>query len=58
MVVFVAMSMDEAREKFTSLVVFSGRSAVEADEIFQTVMKLESSLGALPSLISGARNHD
>lgn len=51
------MSIEEAREKFSALTLFSGRSILEADEIFDAVMAIESKFGALLHLITGTQNH-
>lgn len=51
------MSVAELKDKFVSLTMFSGRSAEEADEIFDAVMDIENRFDELLSLIGGARNH-
>lgn len=51
------MSIEEAREKFSALTLFSGRSILEADEIFDAVMDIENRFGALLHMIGGTRNH-
>ena len=50
------MSVDEVKEKFVSLTMFSGRSAKEADEIFDAVMDIENRFDEMLSIISGTRN--
>jgi len=50
------MSIDEAKDKFVSLTVFSGRSAEEADEIFDAVMDIENRFEELLSIISKTKN--
>lgn len=51
------LSIDEAREKFTTLTLFSGRSAEEAEEIFDAVMDLENQFEKILDIINYSRNH-
>jgi 2-methylcitrate dehydratase PrpD len=51
------LSVEEVREKFTSLTTYSGRSKAEADEIFDAAMDMENKFDVLLDLISGTKNH-
>ncbi len=51
------MSIEEVKEKFESLVLFSGRAKKEADEIFDAVMNIENCFDSLLDLITGTKNH-
>jgi 2-methylcitrate dehydratase PrpD len=51
------MSVDEVKEKFVSLTMFSGRTAKEANEIFNAVMDIETRFDDMLNLIRGTRNH-
>ena len=51
------MSIEEVKEKFESLVLFSGRAKKEADEIFDAVMNIENCFDSLLNLITGTKNH-
>ena len=50
------MSIDEVKEKFVSLTMFSGRTAKEADEIFDAVMDIENRFVEMLNIISGTTN--
>lgn len=50
------MSVDEVKEKFISLAMFSGRSAKEVDEIFDAVMDIENRFDEMLNMISGTGN--
>lgn len=51
-----SMSVEEVKEKFVSLTLFSGRSAQEADEIFDAVMDIENRFDEMLCIINGTKN--
>ena len=51
------MSIEEVREKFVYLTLFSGRTKEEADEIFDAVIDLENRFDNLLDLITGTKNN-
>jgi 2-methylcitrate dehydratase PrpD len=51
------MSIEEVKEKFISLTLYSGRSKAEADEILDAVINMENRFDDLLDLITGTKNH-
>lgn len=50
-------SVEETREKYEPLTIYSGRTKEEADEIFEAVMDIENQFDKLLDIITGTKNH-
>lgn len=51
------MTLGEMKDKFMSLVVYSGRKESEAEDIYTAVMDIEHKFEELLLYISGTKNH-